>query len=112
LSPGDCRNKNKLTVRKELLIYRIVHEAVFNALKHSKASEITVFFRFTPENLFISVRDNGIGFLIDSLSDTTAGTGMINMKYRVELLGAELKVESLPAKGTVVSLDCSVLKNS
>lgn len=99
--------KRKLPPDKELLLYRIVHEAVFNAVKYSRASDIAVHFNFSATSLKVAISDNGIGMQPENIVQGR-GTGLINMRHRVELLGAVLKIETAPGKGAQLSLTCSI----
>jgi signal transduction histidine kinase len=90
----------------ETHVLRIAQEAVTNALKHGAASRIDVEVDFAPEKLTLTVRDNGRGF--DSAQPPAASSGhfgLFGMKERAIKLGAELRVESQPGRGTSIVLD-------
>jgi signal transduction histidine kinase len=79
-------------------LYRIAQEAVNNAVKHSGAKQITVTLAQANGLLELTVADNGRG-----LGRTKQpGLGLQVMRHRASVAGAELTVESLPRKGTVV----------
>ena len=80
-------------------LYRITQESLTNAIKHAKASEITV--RLGAKNglVDLSVKDNGCG--IQNANDTL-GLGLKIMAYRAELIGARLKIEGGKDQGTTV----------
>ena len=83
----------------ETALYRIVQEALNNAVRHAEAAEVHVFVRAEPGALRVEVDDDGRGFDPDA---PTNGFGLAGMRERVALLGGELAVESSPA-GTHVA---------
>lgn len=88
---------------RELLTFRIIQEAVGNAVKHASANRINVTLSYTPEQLTVSIKDNGQGFdVADKLS--TGGLGLSNMHERIELLEGTLKIESAENAGTTIQL--------
>lgn len=84
--------------KKELGIFRVVQELLNNAIKHARASEITINFRYCNKGLGIVVNDNGTGFNIEEMVRT--GLGLRNLKSRSEMLGARFKMKSEQGKGT------------
>ncbi|HOJ98934.1 MAG TPA: substrate-binding domain-containing protein [Termitinemataceae bacterium] len=80
-----------------LHLYRIIQEALNNAITHAKASNITVSLRKIRETALIEITDDGIGFSLPSSS----GMGLRIMKYRASVIGAELDIQS-SEKGTSV----------
>jgi len=87
-------------------LYRIAQEAVNNALKHSQAREIHVNLEDTGDLLTLTVRDNGRGAAKSPARGT--GMGLRVMKYRADLIGAKLDLDSAPRRGTRVT--CAVRK--
>jgi signal transduction histidine kinase len=83
----------------EASVYFCVLEALQNVVKHANATNATVCFETHPGRLVFSVSDNGRG--VDP-ARIRAGSGMQNMRDRVEVLGGELRVESSPSTGTRV----------
>lgn len=86
----------------DINLFRLLQEALLNALKHSKAEKIRISTRIKNGKLFVSVKDNGIG--IDSGKPVQNGIGLMLMEKRARLLGGRLKVKSLK-KGTEVLLE-------
>jgi PAS domain S-box-containing protein len=87
-------------------LYRIGQEAVTNALKHSRASKIRISLQSNRDRTELSVSDNGQGF--PQLPSNGHGLGMHAMKYRADVIGAELHIASEAGKGT--SITCTVRK--
>jgi signal transduction histidine kinase len=82
-------------------------EAIYNALLHANPTRIDVFARFSEEEFALSVEDNGSGFdsSSESLSHAPEGHfGLVGIEERVRRLGGTVRVKSVVAKGTNVSI--------
>jgi len=75
-------------------LYRIIQEALTNAVKHAGATRVAVEARDESGSLKLSVTDDGRGF---DPSTPSAGFGLAGMRERVLLLGGSLDVRSGPA---------------
>lgn len=84
-------------------IFRILREAVINANKHARATEIVVEACRRKRELVFSVTDNGIG-IGKPQPDSAKGLGFRIMQYRAQSIGARLEVESPRRGGTRVSV--------
>ncbi len=93
-----------LGIRKpdEIHIYRIVQEAVSNAVKHSRAGNIKIICRNGQDNVSFSVEDDGIG--LGANSHNGEGLGFFIMKNRAKIINAILKINHGKPKGTVIQL--------
>ena len=97
---GDGRLPHDL----EAGIYRVVQEALNNALKHSGAEQVTVSLRIGPEQVALEVADDGIGF--DSqAAQAGGGLGLRGMYERAAELGGKLSLQSGPGQGTRLRLE-------
>jgi signal transduction histidine kinase len=90
--PGD------LPPNVTLSLYRIVQEALQNALKYSRAKAINVALRGSPEGLVLTIVDNGVGF--DVGASWGKGLGLISIGERIEAIGGTLDIRSAPGGGT------------
>jgi two-component system, chemotaxis family, CheB/CheR fusion protein len=101
--PCRCEFSRALTVRDESIamnLYRVAQEAVNNALKHARASEIIIGLRKENHDVVLTIRDDGTG--IRSLrKKKTMGIHM--MKYRADVCGGKLEIESRRGHGTTVT---------
>lgn len=79
--------------------FRIVQEALNNAVRHANAEHISVSVRGTGEHLQLTITDDGQGF---DQSVSGSGLGLVGMRERVDLAGGTLEVNS-GAGGTVVA---------
>jgi signal transduction histidine kinase len=91
----------------ETAVYRIVQEAINNALKHSGAEKIDVTVGDADDVVTVTVRDEGRGF--DTASHT-GGFGLIGMRERVQSLGGRLTIETAPGAGTTVAVRLPVTR--
>jgi PAS domain S-box-containing protein len=83
-------------------IYRIVQEAVTNAVKHGKADSILINLDSSENRIIFTIRDNGSGLAADY--DNTQGMGLRIMKYRASMIGASLNIEAgTDGDGTLVT---------
>lgn len=83
-------------------LFRIAQEALNNALKHSQARKVSVVLEEEPEQWKLTVSDDGAGFLSEAEAEAKDGLGLQILRYRAELIGANLEVRSRPGKGTQV----------
>ncbi len=82
-------------------LYRIVQEAINNAIKHGKASRIVIALQYSGGGVVLSVADNGSGF--PATWRATAGLGLRIMKYRAGMVGAALEWRPANGRGAIVS---------
>src|SRR6266481_4872874 len=102
----DATISGRLSSSVETTLYRIVQEALTNAVKHAKASNVWIRARSEDFVLLCSIRDDGGGF--DSSQTSAApcrkGLGLIAMQERVSAIGGTLRIESRPGQGTELSI--------
>lgn len=82
-------------------LHFIAQEAILNAARHSQASTINVRLRRENDNLVLSVQDDGVGFQVTE--QDKAGMGIDIMKYRAQVIGAVLEMDSRPDRGTLIT---------
>jgi signal transduction histidine kinase len=75
-----------------LCLFRIVQEALHNAIKYSKARHLSVDVRGDPEGLTLNIADDGVGFAVDEA--WSKGLGLISMRERVEAIGGSFDLRS------------------
>jgi signal transduction histidine kinase len=80
-------------------LYRIAQEAINNATRHGKATNIAISLDATSDLLTLRILDDGVGIS----QSTSNGMGLAIMGYRARLNGGELKIEQLKTGGTLVS---------
>lgn len=89
-----------------LALFRIAEEAVSNALKHAKASRITINLIRTDSRVVLKVRDDGQGLIVGQNSEVASGIGI--MRRRARSIGAKLEISSRRAYGTTITCTCNV----
>jgi PAS domain S-box-containing protein len=91
------------TVRPDiaLCLFRVVQEALQNGVRHSAAERFAVSIESTPKVLTLTVRDEGCGFNLESVSQDR-GLGLTSMRKRLKLVAGELVIHSKPDSGTTV----------
>lgn len=85
----------------QISIYRIVQEALNNALKHSEATEVKLSLSYFRDHLSLFISDNGKGFDVNELSN---GNGIRNMKERVNLTSGTINIFS-DESGTTIEIE-------
>jgi signal transduction histidine kinase len=96
----------RLDLKIETTLYRIVQEAVTNALKHSGADSISLRLQMKGKLAVIVVEDNGSG-INEMRMKIESGIGLASMRERANLIGAVLNITSRGEKGTKVVLTLS-----
>lgn len=98
----DCNGKGfRLKDKMIMYLYRIVQEAVTNAIKHAQTDKIEVQLIEQEKSVLLIVEDFGIGFNAKSI---TTGNGLYNMRERVRILGGRLDIISDKNKGTLINI--------
>lgn len=82
------------SVEHEQAIYRIVQELLNNALKHSKASNVTIKLFQKDHHLYLTYVDNGIGVELDQFNYSYNTLGLSGIVTRIQSLGGEITMES------------------
>lgn len=82
----------------EVAAYYVVAEALTNAARHARASDVSVSAATDDNFLHLHITDDGIGG-----ADLGSGSGLIGLKDRVEVVAGRLEVASPPGQGTTLS---------
>ncbi len=90
-------------------LYRIIHEAVFNARKHADTKQLRVKINSEDERVKVEVRDWGKGFDRAYLDRARKrGTGLFSIRKRAELMKGACEIQSEPGQGTTVRVEIPV----
>jgi signal transduction histidine kinase len=101
----DATLSGRLPTATETTLYRIVQEALTNAVKHAKASNVWIRAWREEFTQCCSIRDDGAGFKVRRGQGTPRkGLGLVAMRERVSAIGGTLQIESRPGHGTDVSI--------
>ncbi|HXX59080.1 MAG TPA: sensor histidine kinase, partial [Dehalococcoidales bacterium] len=92
---------------ENLLIYRIVQEALHNIWKHAEATHVSVKLTFGEDDTLVEIHDDGKGFVVGEGSRflRSGKIGLASMQERADLVGGSLSIQSKPGEGTTVRLD-------
>lgn len=85
----------------EVAVFRIIQEAVNNAVKHAKASTLEIVLETQASRIAAIIRDDGVGFGCEDEAKENS-FGIKGMRERATLLNGEVKINSIPGKGTEV----------
>ena len=103
--------ERRLNPETELMIYRILQEAISNINNHSMATKANICFHFNKDGLKISIDDNGKGFAFPGNTSRLAEEGklgLIGMQERVKFLNGDIKILSQPGQGTSITISASL----
>jgi two-component system sensor histidine kinase UhpB len=98
---GFDSQASRLAPQVELVLYRVVQEALTNAAKHAGASSVRVALRRSAREVVASVADDGRGFDVEEvMRSRERGLGLFGMQERLALIQGQLVIDSAPLKGT------------
>lgn len=95
--------------QRELVLFRILQEALNNALKHSEAKHFKIILQYHSDLFNLTLEDDGSGFSTETLYNKS-GSGLKNMENRATLIGGIAKIDSAPGKGCCVKVSLNPLK--
>lgn len=95
-------NPAKMEPQKEMVLFRILQEGLNNAVKHSKAKNITVQMDYQPEQFCLTITDDGIGFDKAALSAAKTGIGLTSMTNRAALIGGTFTIDAVLNNNTTI----------
>lgn len=94
-----------LTADRELALFRIVQEALANAVRHSGAARVRVELRRSGATVHVSVSDDGVGFRLGEREAHHPCLGLFGIRERALYAGGAARVESIPSAGTTVVVE-------
>ncbi|MDB6017871.1 MAG: Integral rane sensor signal transduction histidine kinase [Pedosphaera sp.] len=90
-------------------LYRIAQEAITNAVKHGKASEVIIHLDLKDNVITLTITDDGLG--LPESARHSQGMGLRIMAYRASVIGASFDIARLPVRGTRVTCTLSAVNN-
>jgi two-component system sensor histidine kinase UhpB len=97
------REDGRLPPQVELVLYRVVQEALTNVAKHANADNVRVELRRGPDQVVAVVADDGEGFNVEEMMRSRErGLGLFGMQERLALVRGQLVIDSAPGKGTTI----------
>jgi signal transduction histidine kinase len=98
---ADAEFRMPLPVERE--VWRVAREAVLNAERHARASQVSILWLCNGDNALLEVADDGVG-LPAGKTMGESGYGMVGMRERADSIGAQLEITSGPGQGTLVRM--------
>jgi len=95
----------------EITVYRVIQESLTNVARHARANTVNVSIHADTDSIYLAITDNGVGFEPDEVMSSYISSGLSGMKERVELLGGELTIESLPGEGATITAIIPLIEN-
>lgn len=96
--------EQRLSSTAEAALFRVAQEAIHNAQRHGRCTQVIVRVEFGPNGVGMLVQDDGVGFDPEAAAQAAgeSGFGLLHMRERVHLLQGEFRVVSAPGRGTKV----------
>ncbi|MCF6092569.1 sensor histidine kinase [Microaerobacter geothermalis] len=99
-------DKKRLSSTVETAIYRIVQEALINAVKYAQTERVDVLITQTMHEIKLIVKDYGVGF--DPGHPAKRGVGLYSMEERARILGGTFHLSSQPNSGTLIEVNIPI----
>ena len=88
---------------KAIYLYRIIQECLNNIQRHAGATLVSVLLKADPQGIQLEIKDNGCGFNLKSVP-ASGGTGLYNIRERVNVMKGQLNIMTGKNKGTVIRI--------
>jgi signal transduction histidine kinase len=86
----------------QINLFRMIQEALTNVQRHAQAERLTIRLVASYPNILLRIEDNGVGFDVDERM------GLNSMEERVSLLGGQMKIKSMPGRGTKILIQIPI----
>ncbi|MGE3978996.1 MAG: sensor histidine kinase [Nitrospira sp.] len=96
------RSADPIPLRLATCLYRIAQEGLGNVGLHANASQVSLALIVSPDEISLTVCDDGIGMDLEEVKRRKEGLGMLSMEERAKLLNGTISWVSSPGKGTTV----------
>ena len=101
-----------LSREAELVLYRLVQEAISNVVHHAGTDSAEIVLEHAGRHIVGTIRDNGRGFRIEEVLANGDGIGLFGMKERASYAGGTVTIDSEPGLGTLVRIELPVRENA
>jgi PAS domain S-box-containing protein len=91
-----------LNKNQKLTVFRIIQEALNNAIRHAKATTVTLLIRATKKMIELKIQDDGIGF---DPGQIKKGAGLKNIQNRIYLINGSHSIQSAAGKGCIITIN-------
>jgi len=106
---NNVKSEIKFSSVKGINIFRVIQEAINNAIKYADASKIDLTLNENGNNITINIKDNGKGF---NMNEVELGNGLENMEKRITEIKGIFNLHSEIGKGTSVTISCKKNKSN
>lgn len=93
----------EITQDRAVILYRMVQEILNNCIKHSRAKHIDLIIRNQENKYILAISDDGVGFNTEN-AGSNVSAGLTNLQNRAQLIQANIKIDSVPGKGTQATI--------
>jgi signal transduction histidine kinase len=94
----------------ETVFFRVAQEALTNVSHHACCDQAVIQLQFDSQQASLRIIDQGVGFDLDERQSPPRGWGLAGMRERADSVGARLKIQSAPGRGTQVELVVSLIQ--
>jgi PAS domain S-box-containing protein len=95
--------KVDLNREQSTAVFRILQEAMTNILRHAQATNVNIIMTQKAGEFELTIKDNGRG-ITESQTSGTQSLGLLGMRERAHLVGAQIEITGMPGKGTLVAV--------
>jgi len=90
---------------KDLIVLRLLQEIINNIIKHAQASHIEIEVYMINDLLYLSVKDNGIGFDYETAKTQNKGIGLSSIHNRIKMIDGKINIQSNSSDGTLTTIE-------
>jgi PAS domain S-box-containing protein len=101
---------SRLDPDAQLVLYRVVQEALSNAIRHAEAERVAVTVKAQNGVVVAEITDDGCGFEPERVGDELGGLGLLGMEERAAMVGGTLTVDSRAGEGATIRLEIPTAK--
>jgi signal transduction histidine kinase len=108
----DLNGLDSIPPSIELSVFRILQEELTNVRKHSNANAVNIKTELSRDELLLTVEDDGVGFdphMLAAEQESGKQLGLMAIRERAELLGGDMKIDSVPGMGTRITVSIPMI---
>jgi PAS domain S-box-containing protein len=105
------QEKVDLNSEQSTAVFRILQETLTNVLRHAQATEVTITMKQESGEFFLAIKDNGRG-ITESEKSGAHSLGLLGMRERANLIGAQIDIIGIEGKGTLVAMRIPISESS
>jgi two-component system sensor histidine kinase UhpB len=98
-------SETSINTHQSLMVFRIIQEALNNAIKHARAKSVLIRISTQKNTLHLQIKDDGVGFEQHKIKK---GAGLNNIQNRVYLSNGLLSLETAPGNGCTINIKIPV----